>query len=209
MKISRWWRVSCFWIFAASAILLRTAPAYAAEPVQDIRVQDANAKQPRLIFACDRQTGELESLFTPQLISDLKELNAAIALSLEDLSPERAKMVQKLNAAGVPMMAWIVLPKAQGYYVNASNAPQTSARFEEFDKWTHEYGLRWEEVGLDIEPTLNEYSTLTGHKGRLIFLAIRRALDWGASTARARPMRPLSGRCTLADTAFRRISSCF
>ena len=46
---------------------------------QDIRVQDANATRPQLIFACDRQTNELESLFTPELISDLKELNAGIA----------------------------------------------------------------------------------------------------------------------------------
>lgn len=165
------WRVVCLWVFVVAA--------NAADAPGDIRVQDLNAKRPQLIFACDRQTSELESLFTPQLISDLKELNAAIALSLEDLSPGRAKMVQNLNAAGVPMMAWIVLPKEQGYYVNASNAPQTAARFEEFDKWTHEYGLRWEEIGLDIEPTLNEYATLTSHKGQLISLALRRAFDSG------------------------------
>ncbi len=171
------WR-AYFWVFLFSGMLFSTA-ANAAETFQDIRVQDANANQPRLIFACDRQTKDLEPLFTPALISDLKDLHAAIALSLEDLSPERAKMVQRLNAAGVSMMAWIVLPKEQGYYVNASNAPQTKARFEEFDRWTQQYGLRWEEIGLDIEPTLNEYSTLMGHKGKLISLALRRALDSG------------------------------
>lgn len=52
-------------------------------------------------------------------------------------------------------------------------------RFEEFEKWTKENGLRWEAVGLDIEPTLNEYSVLLSHKGRLIFMAIKRALDSG------------------------------
>lgn len=167
-------------VLATVIALLPAAVVAAAAPAAgDVRIEDKNATPPYLVFACDRQTSELDSLFTPQLISDLKELHAGIALSLEDLSPERAQMVQKLNAAGVPMMAWIVLPKDQGYYVNVSNAAQTAARFEEFDKWTHEYGLRWEEVGLDIEPTLNEYATLTGHKGKLISLVLRRAFDSG------------------------------
>ena len=122
----------CFSAFVAGMPRLGPAQHAATDPNQaseDIRVQDVNAKHPQLIFACDRQTNELDSLFTPQLISDLKELKAGVALSLEDLSPGRAKMVQELNAAGIPMMAWIVLPKEQGYYVNASNASQTATRF--------------------------------------------------------------------------------
>jgi len=182
MKISAWiimWRESGLWILVAGTFLFLSSPARAAETFHDIRVQDANATRPQLIFACDRQTKELETLITPELISDLKELNAGIALSTEDFSPERAQVVRKLNAAGVPMTAWIALPKDQGYYVNASTAPQTAARFEEFDKWTKENGLRWEAVGLDIEPTLNEYSALMSHKGQLIYMAIKRALNSG------------------------------
>jgi hypothetical protein len=173
------WRVSYFWIVIAGAILLQTIPAPAAENFHDIRVQDANATRPQLIFACDRQTKELDSLFTPQLISDLKELNAGVALSTEDFSAERAEVVRRLNAAGVPMTAWIALPKDQGYYVNVSTATQTAARFAEFDKWRTDNGLKLEAVGLDIEPTLKEYSALTGHKGQLISMAIKRALDSG------------------------------
>jgi hypothetical protein len=161
------------------AILLTVASANAAEPITDIRVQDANATPPKLIFACDRQTKDLASLFTPELIADLKTLNAGVALSTEDFTPERAQVVRQLNAGGIPMTAWIALPKAQGYYVNVSTAPQTAARFAEFDKWTTANGLRWEAVGLDIEPTLNDYSALLGHKGQLISLALRRALDSG------------------------------
>jgi hypothetical protein len=145
----------------------------------EVRVKDKNATRPRLIFASDRQTGDLESLITPELISDLKELNAGIALSTEDLSPMRAEVVRKLNSAGVPMIAWIALPKEQGYYTNVSNAPQTAARFAEFDQWTRNNNLRWEAVGLDIEPTLSEYGALTGHKGQLFSLMLQRAFDAG------------------------------
>ncbi len=175
---SRLWAVY-FLLLAFVAVLFTTASANAAETFRDIRVQDTNATRPQLIFACDRQTKELASLFTPELIADLQDLHAGVALSTEDLSPERAQVVRQLNAAGIPMTAWIALPKEQGYYVNVSNAPQTAARFAEFDKWTIDNGLRWEAVGLDIEPTLNEYGALLTHKGQLISLALRRALDSG------------------------------
>jgi hypothetical protein len=172
-------RTVYFLSLAFGLLLFTTVSANAAEGFRDIRVQDQNATRPQLIFACDRQTKELASLFTPELISDLRELNAGVALSTEDLTTERAQVVRQLNAAGIPMTAWIALPKEQGYYVNASNAPQTAARFAEFDKWTTDNGLRWAAVGLDIEPTLNEYGALLTHKGQLISLALRRALDSG------------------------------
>jgi hypothetical protein len=176
MKISSRLRVA-FWALSLSTILFQPSTTEAAEALHDVRIQDANAGRPELIFACDRQTKDLDSLFTPQLIDDLKELGAGIALSTEDFSPERAVVVRKLNAAGIPMTAWIALPKDQGYYVNVSTEPQTAARFAEFDKWTTDNGLKWEAVGLDIEPTLNDYSKLMGHKGQLLWLAIKRAFD--------------------------------
>jgi hypothetical protein len=146
----------------------------------DVVVQNrGDGARPELIFACDRQTPELDALFTAPLISDLQQLKAGIALSTEDLSPERAQVVQRLNAAGIPMVAWIALPKAEGYYVNASNSVQTRARFEEFDKWTRTHGLRWQAIGLDIEPTLSEYGALMGHKGQLLSLMLHRAFDSG------------------------------
>jgi len=172
MRIAAWGAI----LVAAASFLVAGANAAVQA---DIWVQDKNAARPRLIFACDRQTPDLEALITPELISDLKQLNGGIALSTEDLSPARAQIVRKLNAAGIPMTAWIALPKEQGYYVNASNAPQTAQRFADFDKWTTENGLRWEAVGLDIEPTLSEYKSLTDHKGRLLWLALRRAFDSG------------------------------
>jgi len=167
-------------VAVAVAGLLISIPALAAQG--DIHIQDKNAARPKLIFACDRQTADLEALITPELISDLKDLNAGIALSTEDFTPARAKIVRRLNEAGIPMIAWIALPKDQGYYVNASTAPQTAARFAELDKWTTENGLHSEAIGLDIEPTLNEYKTLTDHKGQLLWLAVKRAFDSGRVT---------------------------
>lgn len=145
-------------------------------PNGDVRIEGGT--RPDLIFGCDRQTRDLDALFTPALLADLKALGAGIALSTEDLSPARAAVVRRLLDAGIPMLAWIVLPKEQGYYVNVGNAPQTAARFAEFDRWTREHGLTWQAVGLDIEPMLNEYGALGGNRRALASMVARRAFDW-------------------------------
>jgi hypothetical protein len=170
---------ACAFVVSASfiAIAQTHASADARETTGDIRIQ-GNKMRPYLIFGCDRQTGDLDSLFTPALVSELKELGAGVALSTEDFSSVRAQVVRRLSDAGIAMTAWIVLPKEQGYYVNVGNAAQTAARFAEFDAWTSEHGLRWEAVGLDIEPTLQEFGALTGDMPRLLSMAIQQAFDW-------------------------------
>lgn len=161
-----------------SLIVCATLGQATSAASHDIAVQNTSENaRPELIFACDRPTTELEPLFTPQLIADLQQLHAGVALSTEDLSPERAEIVRKLNTAGIPMTAWIALPRSEGYYVNASNAAQTRAWFDQFDQWTAANHLQWQAVGLDVEPTLSEYGALTGHKGQLLRLVFSRAFD--------------------------------
>ena len=164
-----------------SAVIFAVLCRIAANAVSSaIVVQNTGEDaRPELIFGCDRPSNELSALFTPELIADLQYLKAGIALSTEDLSPERAQIVRQLNAAGIPMTAWIALPKSEGYYVNASNAAQTSAWFDQFDQWTVTNNLKWQAVGLDIEPTLSEYGALTGHKAQLLSLMLHRAFDSG------------------------------
>ena len=163
--------------FIAVALLL-LSPSFVAAQARagDVVVQDSSAP-PQLLFACDRPTSELKSLFTPGLIADLHQLNAGVALSTEDFSSERAQLVQALNRAGVPAIAWLVLPHDEGYYVNAGNVAQTRARFEEFDRWTAANGLHWQAVGLDIEPTFSDFTKIGGSKLRLLSLVLRRAFE--------------------------------
>lgn len=163
-----------------AVVLLLVSSLFAAAQARpgDIIVQD-NSAPPQLFFACDRPTSELKPLFTPGLIADLRQINAGVALSTEDFSSQRAQLVQALNRAGVPAIAWLVLRHDDGYYVNARNTAQTTARFEEFDRWTVVNGLHWQAVGLDIEPTFSDFTTLGGSKWRMLSLILRRAFDRG------------------------------
>ena len=79
----------------------------------------------RLIFGCELQTDELEDLFAdPAVANTLVELGAGVSLGLVDLSAGRAEVIRQLNEAGIPVTAWQLLSKEQGYWFNADNAPQ-------------------------------------------------------------------------------------
>jgi hypothetical protein len=66
-------------------------------------------------FVCELDTGRLESLFSnPDVVSELKQLNAEVSLSMSDLSGERAGIVRRLNDAGIPVTAWMALPSKNG-----------------------------------------------------------------------------------------------
>ena len=156
----------------------------AASEAAEIKVQGT---RPQLMFACELDADKLRALFAdPAVMADLKDLNAGISLALMDLSSGRAQVVRRLNEAGIPVVAWMALPKEQGYYLNADNEAAAAARFAEFEKWTAENGLHWAGIGLDIEPSLGDWTTIQqGRKWRLVRTLIGRAFD-GKRVSQAR-----------------------
>jgi hypothetical protein len=133
----------------------------------------------RLTFGCELPAGELQALFADPLVLDaLVKLGAGVSLGLLDLSPGRAAVVRQMNRAGVPVTAWLLLPKEQGYWFNAGNAPQATARYAQFKAWTAEHGLRWAGVGVDVEPDFAEMQQLLGsERWQLLPRLLRRAFD--------------------------------
>lgn len=150
----------CLALFIAGMAFWRArVPLREAQPVRVV----APAHHPQLNFACQLDTPALQSLFSnPEVIRNLRQLNAGVTLSLVDLSAGRAQVVRRLNSAGIPVTAWLALPGSQGYYVNASNSAEVGERFSAFQKWTADWGLHWAGVGLDIEPSLQEFSSIRG-----------------------------------------------
>jgi hypothetical protein len=113
--------------------------------------------KPRITFYCELEDDELANLFDqPGLIEDLQSMQASISVGLLDLSPLRAGVIRKLNDAGIPVVAWLLLPKQEGYWCNLGNAPQAVARYEDIKIWSAQHSLRWDGFGLDIEPDIRE-----------------------------------------------------
>jgi hypothetical protein len=78
-----------------------------------------------------------------------------VSLALLDLSAERAAVVRRLNEVGIPVVAWLLLPKDQGYFLTMDNLPQMAARYTDFQAWTAQYNLCW--AGLDLELDIREF----------------------------------------------------
>lgn len=133
---------------------------------------------PELTFFCELETPALEALFADaDVITDLVTLKASLSLGILDLSPGRAAVVRRLNEAGIPVIAWQLLPKEQGYWFNLGNAPQAFNRYANFKAWTAEHNLQWAGVGIDIEPDIREAQTLLEDKWRLAPNLLQRLLD--------------------------------
>ena len=122
-----------------------TFAVVAAEVPAGIRVQGPGST-PEIGFACcDKSVEEMQSLFAGRnVIASLNELHAEVAVAVLDFAPERAAVVRRLNQAGIRVIAWILLPKEEGYYLNADNSSAARVRIAAFEKWTAE---KWPEMG--------------------------------------------------------------
>lgn len=132
---------------------------------------------PRLTFYCELESEPLQALIDKQIIADLSALQARLSLGILDLSPVRAKIVRRLNKAGIPVIAWLLLPKEHGYYFHLRNAPQALSFYEEFHLWSEENGLLWAGVGLDIEPDIRDFSGISTRQWSLLPILFRRFLE--------------------------------
>jgi len=133
---------------------------------------------PKLTFFCELEPEPLLSLIDDSVIADLIELNADISLGILDLSRERAQVVRRLNQAGIPVIAWLLLPKEQGYWFNLYNASQALERYQDFIGWTDAEGLIWDGVGLDIEPDMREMTQLSKRDWSVLPEILRRMFDF-------------------------------
>jgi hypothetical protein len=110
------------------------------------------ADQPRLFFFTELDgPALLELLGRPGLLELLATQQHGVALSVARLDAARAQAARLLNANGIPLVAWLLLPPEKGFAFNLQNYPQARAHYSEFRAWALEHGLSFEAIGLEIE----------------------------------------------------------
>jgi hypothetical protein len=115
--------------------------------------------RPDIILFCELGPMALAELFAqPDVIDELAAHQYSVALGIIDFSPQRAAVVRAMNERGIGVIAWLLLPPEEGYWFNLGNYPQAQARYEAFKDWVGQEQLRFDAVGLDIEPLLNDRS---------------------------------------------------
>jgi len=133
---------------------------------------------PDLTFYCELEAEPLKKLFESRFVlDDLKSLNARLSLGILDLSDERAQVVKKLNKLGVNVIAWLLLPKDEGYWFNLDNYEKSSKRYDAFKAWSETNKLKWDGIGLDIEPDINAMQELRQKKWAMLPDLFKRLLD--------------------------------
>lgn len=133
-------------------------------------------RKPELTFFCELEGKQLKKLFEDRFVlDDLMILRAGVSLGIIDFSKERTQVVQTLSRLGIPVSAWLLLPRDDGYWFNLDNYPQAIARYEEFKKWSQENKLSWHSIGLDIEPDINQIQAFL-RKEKASFLPMFRRL---------------------------------
>ncbi|MBA4374986.1 MAG: hypothetical protein C0401_02285 [Anaerolinea sp.] len=112
--------------------------------------------KPSITFFCELETPDLKVLFSDsKVMKDLSSLNANVSLGLLDLSMERADIVKKLTRAGIPITAWLLLPKSEGYWTNLDTIQDAIRQYFKFKEWRNKHKLEISVIGLDIEPKLD------------------------------------------------------
>jgi hypothetical protein len=142
--------------------------------------------QPKLTFACELEPGALQALFAdPTVIERLAALQAGVSLGILDRSAERADVVRRLNQAGVLVVAWLLLPKNEGYWFGLDNASQAIACYAAFKAWSDEQGLQWSGIAVDIETDYRQMQALLAGRRREVLMGVLGRLTGGERLRRA------------------------
>jgi hypothetical protein len=133
---------------------------------------------PRLTFFCELSADALTELFADGSVSTaLRALSAGVSLGLVDLSDARADVVRQLNRAGIPVIAWQLLPQDEGYWFNQHNAAFAVARYDAFRAWSVQQRLAWDGIGVDVEPDMREIQRALANRWTLVPTVARRLLQ--------------------------------
>jgi len=140
----------------------------------------------RLSFFNEQDPPELADLVSDaSVLRELRGLGAHVTMGLRDLSDERAAAVQRLTSEGIPVGAWLLLPREQGYFATHDNALAVEARVDDVLRWTERHHLSVNSLGFDFEPDLRELDALFHHPVKALAGWARR------STNRPRRQRAL------------------
>lgn len=132
----------------------------------------------QLTFFTELEKERLTALFSEHGVVDrLVALKASVSMGILDFCDERAEIVRTLNARGVPVIAWQLLPKEKGYWYHLNNGPDAAERYQEFHEWSLKEDLKWDAIGIDIEPDINEFQHLINRRLRTLAGMIRRVWD--------------------------------
>ena len=141
-------------------------------------VAKGNSGKPDISFACELNGSDFAELFSDtSLVNELAEMQVSLVVGLMDFSSERTAAIQMLNEAGIPLVAWLLLPPEEGYWFNMYNGDKALRRYSDFKEWTTRNGLIWKGIGIDLEPDIKDAELALTHPFRMVWKAYIRLFE--------------------------------
>jgi hypothetical protein len=89
-------------------------------------------------------------------------------MGILDLTPERAEIIRRLNENEITVIAWLLLPKEEGYWFHAGNWERASERYDEVINWAKENQVIFNGIGIDIEIDYQDAALFKNNKLKLL-----------------------------------------
>ena len=141
-------------------------------------VSDLWAKKPVISFFNEMNSRDLAIMFEDTtIIETLKKMNAEVRMGLVDLTYDRAEVVKKLNAAGIPVVAWLLLPEDEGYWFNSSNGLLAIKRYRDMKQWAEFNELEFKAIGIDLELDINDGKLIQQNPWNILWMVPPRLYD--------------------------------
>lgn len=124
--------------------------------------------RPALFFFNEQDSEALGATFSPVVLNQLSLLNAGVSMGLRDLTDARAAVVRQLNEAGVPVTAWLLLARDEGYFATHTNVDAIERAYARLVEWARDQRLRLSGLGLDFEPDIRDLDRLMQSPARTL-----------------------------------------
>src|SRR6185436_3682272 len=112
---------------------------------------------PRIILSTELAGEELRAALSGPGLLDLLAANSyGVALPLAQLDDAAAVVARLLNQHGVAAIACLRLSPEEGFTFNLQNYPLALGCYQDFHTWAGRHGLRFEAIGMSIEPPLQD-----------------------------------------------------
>jgi len=114
-------------------------------------------QQSIVTYICNMPSHALADFWSEEIYAHLSIHHMRVCMAIRDTSDMRAEIVRQLNRRRIPVVAWIVPEEhapARDYRMHDADA--FSNRYQCIHQWSVAQGLRWDTVGIDIEPDIRD-----------------------------------------------------
>ncbi len=104
-------------------------------------------------------------------------MQVSLRIGLHDFGTGRTATIQRLNQAGIPVYAWMLLPEEDGYWFNMHNGEKAGNDMMILKNGPQKINLKWEGIGLDLEPDMNDAKLAFTHPWKFGWKVYKRLYD--------------------------------